>query len=52
MVTATKNIDWIPEERIDDVSSITPTLVLSVCNGLIVPVTQAITHLEKWDYRY
>ena len=38
--------------QLSTIPKLTPTIVLSVCNGVVGPVVKATVELEKWDYSY
>ena len=47
-----KKINWISPEFAKYSSSLAPTLVVTIANSLIVPVTEIITKQEKYDFEY
>ena len=46
-----KKISWISPE-LAKYSSLAPTLVVTIANSLIAPVTEIIAKLEKYDFEY
>lgn len=42
----------LSDRIIDSASRLAPTIIVSVSNGLVDPITQMITYFENWDFSY
>jgi len=47
---AAKKRAWIPQE-IATFADLAPTIVLTICNGAINPITKELTEKEQYDFR-